>query len=230
MLITALSQFRDNPPAFFAFLIASMAALVAGLSFHEFSHAWSANQMGDDTAKRAGRLTLNPLKHLDPMGTVLMFVAGFGFARPTPVNPYRLRPGPVKGRALVAAAGPLSNFLIAAIAIIPLRLGLFDAPTSLNQIGNASGSELVGLGLVFLVFLNVTLAVFNLIPIPPLDGFDVMLGIIPSALRQQIEPLRQYGPAGIIILLILPLATGGAINPLGAILRPMLDAVFRLIA
>lgn len=230
MLITALSQFRDNPPAFFAFLIASMAALVAGLSFHEFSHAWSANELGDDTAKRAGRLTLNPLKHLDPMGTVLMFVVGFGFAKPTPVNPFRLRLGPVKGRALVAVAGPLSNLLVASIAILPLRFGLVDAPASFNRIGDASGSELVGLGLAFLVFLNVVLAVFNLIPIPPLDGFDVMLGVLPPPVRAQIEPLRQYGPGALLILLVLPFVTGGAINPLGAILRPILDFVFRLIA
>jgi Zn-dependent protease len=228
MLITAVSQFRDNPPAFFAFLIATAVALIAGLSFHECSHAWSAHQLGDDTAKRAGRISLNPMRHLDPAGTVLMLVIGFGFAKPTPVNPYRLKHGPVAGRAMVAAAGPLSNFLIAALALIPLRLGL-PTPPDFNHIADASGLELVGLGFTFLAFLNVLLGVFNLIPIPPLDGFDVLLGVLPVDARRQLEQLRQWGPAALFILLILPFATGGSINPIASIIEPILDFIFKLV-
>jgi len=229
MLISAFQQFQDNPPALFAFLAAFAVAIVTGLAFHEFCHAWSANELGDNTAARAGRLTLNPIKHLDPIGTIMMLVVGFGFAKPTPVNPSRLDHGPVVGRALVAAAGPLSNFLIAALAALPLKVGWIDTINSFNQIRDASGEQIFGLFLIFVVFLNVLLGIFNLLPIPPLDGFDVFLVVLPADLRRVADGFRQWGAGILMVLLMLSFITQGAINPIGEVVRRVSDVIFPLV-
>ncbi|HMO53942.1 MAG TPA: site-2 protease family protein, partial [Tepidiformaceae bacterium] len=107
-MIWYISDLQENPAAFLVFVAAFSVAVLTGLAFHEFCHAWSANELGDDTAKRQGRLTLNPMKHLDPIGTTLLFVMGFGWAKPVMDNPWRLRIGPRRGHALVAFAGPAS--------------------------------------------------------------------------------------------------------------------------
>ncbi len=229
MIFAVLNQFQDNPAALVAFLAAAGVAMVTGLAFHEFCHAWSAYQLGDDLAARQGRLTLNPLKHLDPIGSALLLLVGFGFAKPTPVNPMRLRYGPIKGGAIVSAAGPLSNFFIAAVAALPLKAGLIDSVASFDAIGDASGSEIVGLFLVFLVFWNVLLGVFNMIPIPPLDGFDVIQPLLPRELRLQLQQVRPWGPALLIGLIVISFATGGAIDPLGWVIGGLSDFVFDLI-
>lgn len=193
----------DNPPALFAFLAAFLVAMITGIAFHEFSHAWAASELGDQTAARQGRLTLNPLVHIDPMGLLLLFLVGFGWGRPTPVNPYNLRPGPQKGNALVALAGPASNFFFAALAALPLRLGLVDGVASIDRISEASGSEIVGLFLAYIVLLNILLGVFNLIPIHPLDGFKVVIGVLPRELGRQLERLAPYGPGILMALLVI---------------------------
>ena len=108
MIFQLIDVLQENPAAFFAYLGAIAIALVTGIAFHEFSHAWAANELGDDTAARQGRLTLNPLAHLDPAGTALLFIAGFGWGKPVQVNVLSLRNGPKAGMATVAAAGPLS--------------------------------------------------------------------------------------------------------------------------
>jgi Zn-dependent protease len=230
MIFTVLNQFQDNPAALFAFIGAWVVAVVTGLAFHEFCHAWAAYQLGDDYAARQGRMTLNPLRHLDPVGSLLLLIVGIGWAKPTPVIPSRLRYGPVKGGAIVSVAGPLSNFVIAAIAALPLKAGWIDSVSSFGAIGDATAMETVGLFLQFIVFLNVILGVFNLIPIPPLDGFDVVQPILPREVRQALAPLRQFGFGILMILFILPFATGGRINPLGEIIRGASDVVFRVVA
>lgn len=229
VIFTILDQLQENPQAALAFVAAVVVALGTGLVFHEFCHAWSAYQLGDDTAARQGRLTLNPLKHLDPIGSAMMLIIGFGWARPTPVNTYRLRFGSVRGGAIVSAAGPLSNFLVAAIAAIPLKLGVIHGVADINAIGDASGSEIIGLFLVFLVFFNVILGVFNLIPIPPLDGFAVLQPLLPREVRQQLAGLQQWGPAILMGLFVISFATGGRINPIGSIIRPFIDFIFRFL-
>ncbi len=227
MLFRVWGDLRDNPPAMVAYFLAFAVAMVVGLAFHEFCHAWSAYQMGDTTAQRQGRLTLNPLKHLDPMGTVLLLVVGFGMAKPTPVSPWRMRVGPPWGLAITKAAGPLSNFLIAAIAALPLKAGLIDSVASLDDIANASGPEIVGLFLFFIVVFNVLLGVFNLLPIPMLDGFSVLISFFPGQIRRQLEQLeRNAGYSVLLLLFLLPLATGGRFNIIGGLLNPILDAVF----
>ena len=230
MIFIVLREFQDNPAALFAFVAAWVVAIVTGLAFHEFCHAWSAYQLGDDYAARQGRMTLNPLKHLDPIGSVLLLVVGIGWAKPTPVIPSRLRYGPVRGGAIVSAAGPLSNFVIAAIAALPLKVGWIDSVASFDDIGSATAMETVGLFLQFIIFMNVLLGVFNLIPIPPLDGFDVIQPALPREVRQALQPMRQWGMGILMILFILPLATGGNINPLGTFIGAASDLVFRIIA
>jgi Zn-dependent protease len=229
MLFSVFSQFQDNPPALIAYLAAFGVAMVTGLAFHEFCHAWSAYQLGDNTAARAGRLTLNPLKHLDPMGTLLMLVVGFGFAKPTPVNTHRLRFGSVRGGAIVSVAGPLSNFFIAALAALPLKSGLISTVASLDDISNASGQEVIGLFLVFIVFFNVLLGIFNLIPIPPLDGFDVLQVVLPAGVRRQLAGVRQWGVGILMSLFMLSFLTNGAINPIGSVVSTVSNVIFPLI-
>ncbi|HEY5475343.1 MAG TPA: site-2 protease family protein [Tepidiformaceae bacterium] len=200
-MLLHLRDFSNNPPALLAYLAAFVVAFVTGIAFHEFSHAWAANKLGDDTAARAGRLTLNPFAHLDPLGTVLLLLVGFGWGKPTPVNPYRLRHGPKTGNALVAAAGPVSNFFFAVVVALPLRLGWVTPLSDLGRISDASGQEIVGLFLEFIVLINVLLGTFNLIPIHPLDGFKVAVGVLPGELSHRLNSLAPWGP-GILMTMI----------------------------
>src|SRR3989344_1166355 len=155
--------------------IFSIAALVMSVVIHEVSHGYAALRGGDQTAKLAGRLTLNPLKHLDPIGSFLVplltSLAGFtfGWAKPVPYNPYNLR-NKRFGEALVATAGPLSNILIAIIFGIIVRVSaLYELPVSVAFL------KIVGI----IVLINIVLAIFNLVPIPPLDGSKILLSILP---------------------------------------------------
>ena len=174
-------------------------ALVVSLSFHEASHALVADQLGDSTARSRGRLTLNPLAHLDPTGTFVMIVSsiaglGIGWAKPVPVNPYNLRRGflsripngPLVGMALVALAGPISNILLALFTVQVLTLTPLPSQLTFT-----------------LLRVNVILAIFNMIPIPPLDGYRVLLGLLPSGPGYKLAQLEQYGPGVLIVLVFL---------------------------
>ena len=202
MIFQLIDVLQENPAAFFAYLGAIAIALVTGIAFHEFSHAWAANELGDDTAAKQGRLTLNPLAHLDPVGTILLFIVGIGWGKPTPVNPYRLSVGVKRGNMLVALAGPLSNFVFAFVASIPLIFGWVE-PVSFDSIASASGSQVLGTFLLLIAFLNVILGVFNLIPIHPLDGFKVLLGVLPDELSRPLASLSRWGPALLIGLILI---------------------------
>ena len=175
-------------------LVALAVAFVVAITIHEFLHAWAADRLGDPTPRAQNRVTLNPLRHLDPMGTVLLALVGFGWGRPVIVNPSNFRIGPRAGMALVAVAGPLSNLALA-LALAPM------ARTLVNS-GGDSTTEIVALVLVLAVQVNVLLAVFNLIPIPPLDGFSVLVGIVPADYAYQLDRLRTYGPFLLLGLLI----------------------------
>ncbi len=174
--------------------IAFALVLLVAFSVHEFAHAWTAYQLGDPTAKNQGRLTLDPRKHLDVLGSIMVLAVGFGWAKPVPVNPYYLRNGPKTGMAVVAAAGPLSNLILAIIAAIPLRWGLIGTYYFSNYLPNPQQ-----LFLAF-IWLNVALLFFNLLPIAPLDGFKVVTGLLPYPTS---ESFRKLEPAGPMILLIL---------------------------
>ncbi|HQZ71661.1 MAG TPA: site-2 protease family protein [Anaerolineae bacterium] len=203
--------FGDQSPSE---LLARIAALVIALTVHEWAHAWSAYKLGDTTARDLGRLTLDPRKHLDPMGSLMMLVAGFGWAKPVPINPERLGR---QGVVWVSLAGPVSNLLQALITAGILRLAM--------AFGVASAAVTAFLG-TFL-FLNIALAVFNMLPIPPLDGSKVLMGLVDLEYDQRVK-YEQYGPMALLLLIF-----GGSIlrlDLLGSIMRPPSVALFNLIA
>jgi Zn-dependent protease len=210
---------------FIARVIVVAIMLLVGFPVHEFAHALAAYRLGDSTAKLMGRLTLNPIAHFDPLGGILLAVSfigsgfGFGWAKPTPVNPVNLAGGR-RGEAIVAAAGPLSNLVLAAAVALPLRY-IFANPELAAQI-----PRLVILILALFVYINLVLMIFNLLPIPPLDGSKVLFAFLPPRLAWQWRPmLEQYG--FILLLLIFFLPPGNSIG--GRILLPILDALFSLL-
>ncbi len=186
-------------------LFSRVVILVIAFTVHEFAHAWSADQLGDDTPRANGRLTLNPLAHLDILGSLLLIVAGFGWAKPVPINPYALERRTPAGTMLVAAAGPFSNLVLAILASIPFQMGLL-APFA------PSGQLLPSLSsfLSEFIFINLILMLFNLIPIFPLDGEKVLEYFLPAGGRATLYRIRPYGP--MILLLLLFLAPYAGIN------------------
>ena len=173
-------------------LLAKIVILLVGFPIHEMAHAWVAYRLGDNTAKDQGRLTLNPLKHLDPIGSLLLLVSFIGWAKPVPVNPYHLRHGPRVGHAIVSAAGPLSNLLMAALMASAWRLGLFE--------GASAG--VTRFALIF-VSVNVALFLFNLIPLAPLDGNSVLSGVVGESAARVLQRLQAYGPILLMGLFML---------------------------
>jgi Zn-dependent protease len=205
-------------------LVALVIALLVGLVFHELSHALVADALGDDTPRLNGRISLNPLHHLDPFGTLLLFIAGFGWAKPVPVNAYRLRNGPTVGMATVAAAGPVMNFIMAALFAIPIRIGLVDAqfPFSFSDF---TTSNYLALICIYVVLINVVLGVFNLIPLAPLDGSRVAQALLPGELGRFFRYLEPYGMGILFLLITVSWLTGGRIDILGAIMNPIRQAI-----
>lgn len=192
-----------------------MLGFVVGITLHEAAHAYSAYLLGDDTAYRQGRVTLNPLKHLDLTGSIMLLLAGFGWGRPTPVVPAKLKGG-VLGPVSVALAGPVSNLFIVLICAVVFRVPAFQTPESP-----------VFWGVVGVAFVNALLLVLNLIPIPPLDGSKVIFPFLPPALDGFVRFMNQYGPY-ILLGLILLAIFGGDVSPLSFILRfagPLLETL-----
>ncbi len=174
-------------------LLARALVLVVAFTVHELAHALTADWLGDPTPRRMGRITLNPIAHLDPIGTLMLMVAGFGWAKPVLVNPYNMRGRhPRTAMAIVAIAGPLSNFVMALLAILPMRLGWVSIGGFLGATGEGLLPSLPFL-LAQFVIINFVLMFFNLIPIPPLDGHKVLMGILPPEISYRLEPLEQYG-------------------------------------
>ncbi len=184
-----LLRYIFAPGFSFWVLLAILGALAAALTVHEFGHALVATWLGDDTARRRGRLTLNPLAHLDLLGTILLLVAGFGWGKPVPVDHTRLRASPKMGMALVALAGPVSNLTLALALAILWKMSGWASLQAMTVIW------------VFLIY-NVVLAVFNLIPIPPLDGFRVAVGVLPHEMARSYARMDLYGPTFLLIFIV----------------------------
>jgi len=200
-------------------IIVRFTALILSLSFHEAAHAWTANRLGDPTAKMLGRLTLNPIAHVDWIGTVLFpliaMISNFpliGWAKPVPVNGMNLR-DPRRDFAVVALAGPVSNVILAVGAAVLRMIVGAVAPH------DAFSTELMMFALAYFIGLNVLLAVFNLIPVPPLDGGNVLLGVLPGAAARIYQQIR---PLGFVILYAL-LLTGILWDIIGPINRIVLN-------
>lgn len=182
-------------------IISRIFTLLIAFTVHEFSHAAVATLFGDPTPKAAGRLTLNPLKHLDIMGTIMLLVAGFGWAKPVPINPHVIDRKNKAGLMLVSLAGPVSNLLLGALAALPLRFGWVPLISSTSPIFPSLGDFL----LEFL-FINLALFLFNLIPLAPLDGEKVIAFFLPEHWVEGLERIRPYSPMILLaIVFILPM-------------------------
>ena len=237
MLFVYLDLLKIDPFAAVVLFGALASALVAGISFHEFSHAYVADLLGDGLPRSRGRVTLNPLAHLDPAGTILLFVVGFGWGKPVPVNPNASR-NPKAALAIVAGAGPLSNFAVAAVAGLPLKLGLVPwlPPFNVNVIdsliyGGWNAGDYLGLYLSAIVLISVILGVFNLIPIAPLDGHRVVPAFLSdAAANDYLRFQSRYGFAILIALIALPFLTGGQFGILFEAMSPIINALVRLLA
>ena len=186
-----------------------LLGLVVAITIHEFAHAYTADQLGDPTPRSYGRLSLNPLVHLDPLGTLMLFIARFGWGKPVPIDPYNLK-NPKKDELLIAAAGPLSNILLSLFLSLFLRL-----------------SPAFSFVIIPLIVVNISLAVFNLIPIPPLDGSKIFLNLLPvdTAAKWENE-LTSYGPFLLILLFFLPI---NGSNLIVLIVSPIVNLFLRLL-
>ena len=183
-LVAPVQRAAQDPVGFIGFVV----AIVLGITVHEFMHAYAASRLGDDTARLLGRLSLNPMAHLDPFGTLLLVLAGFGYGKPVPFNESRLRSA--AGVSAVAVAGPLANLALAALCAVPLRFGGADL------LGGAYDQILFDV-----VRWNCVLAIFNLVPIPPLDGANIVYGLLPPQQRYTWRTYQQYGPMLLLLLL-----------------------------
>jgi Zn-dependent protease len=200
-----IDRLAGDPSGFLLSLILMAPALLLAVTIHEVAHGWVADRLGDPTAREAGRLTLNPLPHIDPFGALAFIIAGFGWAKPVPVNANNLR-HPVRDMALVGVAGPASNFVVAFLGLVALVLvrRTVDAPFFAVPLA----------GMLSYVFtFNLGLAIFNLIPVPPLDGGHFLPYILPRGSWVFLRQLHQYGPI-ILLLLIISGATRYIVGPI----------------
>ncbi len=203
-----------------SYTIAFAITAILAFAYHEFAHAIVADRLGDPTPRSYGRISLNPIVHLDIFGLVMLFLAGFGWAT-TPVNPSQLRGNPRTAMAKVAVAGPLANLGMALLYALPIRLGLVDPAPAGDILPSAFQLLITG------VQINLILFGFNLLPIPPLDGFTILLGILPPDLAYQLEPLRQYGSMILIAaLFLLPLA---GVNIFGLVTGQVVGALLPIL-
>jgi len=193
-------------------LLYRLPAVFIGFSFHEFAHAYVANLLGDDTAKLRGRMTLDPMAHIDPIGIIMLIIFRFGWAKPVPINPYNFK-NRKKGTILVSLAGPVMNFFIAFITLL-IYMTIYYRLGFMNKI--------IENILINIYFINIGLGIFNLIPLPPLDGSKILAGFLPNKVEYNFFRYEQY----FYILLILLIFT----NSINYILGPMFYFVERTIS
>ncbi len=201
-----------------------LLAIAAALSLHEFAHAYVAYKFGDPTAKQQGRLTLSPFAHLDIVGTIAIFLLGFGWARPVPVNPYFFKRPRLAG-ILVSVAGPLSNLFLGVVGYI-LWYALISTGT-LTMLPDAVGKTLYDFFEIF-IGLNLVLFVFNLLPLPPLDGYRIVEDLMPMNVRAKMTQFENYGAIIFLVLVITPLDQY-TIGPIFSVVIPYVSGVIQSI-
>ncbi len=204
-----LSLLFTNPLAF----VIVAGALVLSITIHEFAHAWMADRLGDPTPRHQGRVTLDPRAHLDPIGTLAILLIGFGWGKPVMFDPYNLR-NPVKDASLIALAGPASNIILAVVvsllaSVIP-PVGILTA-------------AVLGSIVSTIVFLNVMLAVFNLVPIHPLDGSKILMALLPEDTAHEYELFMRRN--GMFVLLALLIPWGGGSSPISMLIMPIIELI-----
>ena len=210
MIFRNLGVLSDDPVAFFIFTGMLLAAVVASVTFHEFSHALTATTLGDDTARRLGRLSLNPKAHLDPAGSIMFLLAGFGWGKPVPVNAYAFGKRALQGMMLVAFAGPVSNFILAFLIGLLFKLDIVEWPIFLfsPMSSGASLSSVLSQFFAMWLALNLILGVFNLIPLAPLDGSKVAAGLLPRSLAVPFLRMEPFGPGILLVVIMLDIMLG----------------------
>ena len=211
-----LSIFNQSP----LFAVMVVLGFVLGITVHEAAHAFTAWRLGDNTAYRQGRVTLNPAEHLDPLGSVLLVVAGFGWGKPVPIDPSRIRGG-IWGPVTVALAGPISNLVVLVACAVLYRLAVFQEGYLLVVIAAFA-------------FTNALLFVFNLIPIPPLDGSKILYPFLPRALNGFVSFMNEYGPYVLLGLVLLGYFLSSVppfyISPLSFLISSMLQPLYLALA
>ena len=235
MILRYLPLLFEAPSAFAILIAAFAVSMLVGLIFHEYCHAVVANRLGDPTARLLGRLTLNPKAHYDPIGTTMILFAGFGWAKPVPVNP-NYTANPKRSMLLIAFAGPASNLIVAGLAGLPIRMQWVpfwhpfvgsDTAERWAAVWTRTPMDLAGLFLGTVVLLNVFLAVFNLLPIPPLDGSKVLMGLLPERLAQQYARLEPWGMGLLMLLILAPYLTDGVVS-MFIVTGPIIDFLLDL--
>jgi Zn-dependent protease len=204
-----------------ATLVSRILVLLIAFTIHEFAHAYTADRFGDSTPRANGRLTLNPIAHLDPIGTLLMLFRGFGWAKPVPVNPYALGKHSPSALMWVSLAGPMSNLAMAAVAAIPLRFHLLPYTPSGDYIPSLPDF------LWDFMVINLVLALFNLIPIAPLDGDKIAAFFFPPPLARIFDAIRPYGPIVLLLLVFVPGRFG--YDVFGWMMQPALSNLLSLL-
>ena len=228
MLLRSLDDLFRDPLHFIIILCATVIALSIAITVHEFTHALIAYKLGDPTAKDYGRLSLNPKVHLDPFGTAMLFLVGLGWGKPVPVNIANFHRFRRQAMAFVSIGGPISNLITAAIFALPINLGLIPWRSPFNMSIFKDGTDLILPDLFgFIIFYNLVLAVFNLIPIAPLDGFKVALGVLPKGIADAVAKSEPYGPAVLMIVVVLDFWLG--IRILSSIIGPAIGFFGRII-
>jgi Zn-dependent protease len=199
-----ISLLFSSPQAF----VVIFGGLLLSITIHEFAHCWVADKLGDPTPRSKGRLTLDPRAHLDPLGTIMILFTRFGWGKPAPFDPYNLK-NPVRDTALIAAAGPLTNITAALLLSLLLNLGLF--PMLWLQVS-----------IFQIMAINIMLAIFNLVPVYPLDGSKILAAVLPRQTAIEYEQtMIRYGTL-ILLLLILPF---GGVSPVSRLLSPVINMV-----
>lgn len=206
-----ISYLFSNPLLF----IVTAGALLLALTIHEFAHAWMADKLGDPTPKYQGRVTLNPMAHLDPMGTIAILLVGFGWGKPVQFDPFNLK-DPKRDTALISFAGPASNLILATVLSLIVKF-LPETTVILNLIGPA---------LVYAIYINVMLAIFNLVPVYPLDGQKILSAFLPKETSLAYEIfMRRYGSLVLIFLLI----PWNGTSPVSSLIGPVIDLVLTVL-
>lgn len=221
-------QLFNNPLNFLFWL----GALVIAITIHEFAHAYAAERLGDPTPRLMGRLTLNPLAHLDPLGTLMLLLVRFGWGKPVQFDPFNLR-HPRRDSAIISLAGPVSNLILAVGSSLLLRI-LFSSGLLAPRSPAMPAGWLGEVGFVYffisflqpLIIMNVVLAIFNLVPIHPLDGFKIVEGILPEEYSRQWKELEGYGMI-FLILLIFPIF--GSPSPISRLISPIINFLLSLL-